>query len=132
MIQPNREELAWAAGFFDGEGNCRKKTPYRRDPQAKQIPLLSISQTDRRVLDRFKAAVFGVGKVYGPYRPKTPRSRPYWSYTTSNFGAALAVVAALWPFLGEVKRQQISAAFKQYYNTPKRKTGPKRKEATAG
>ena len=58
-LEFDREELAWAAGFFDGEG-CFCFS------EAGQYVCVSITQTEREPLDRFERAV-GLGKVNGPY-----------------------------------------------------------------
>ena len=65
---PDREELAWAAGFFDGEG-CFSYTEKAR------YGVATITQADIRPLDRFKTAV-RVGNVYGPYDKKYPVACP--------------------------------------------------------
>jgi hypothetical protein len=64
----DREELAWAAGFFDGEG-CFSYS------EAGQYVCISITQSERHPLDRFCEAV-GTGKVHGPYRQ---HQRDRWS-----------------------------------------------------
>jgi len=79
-------ELAWAAGFFDGEG-CVSVS--RTLATAEPVIQLSVSQVQREPLDRFAAAV-GVGKVYGPYTKKSkPRAKPcyQWSITGSDADA---------------------------------------------
>ena len=62
------EELAWAAGLFDGEGSTsasdRWSTPHLRVPQS--------GQAEPEVLMRFLAIV-GVGSIKGP-RIQTPSS----------------------------------------------------------
>ena len=96
------EELAWAAGFFDGEGCFSwRKT---RDPRGKV--LVTITQVDPEVLEKFKAAV-GVGNVLGPYnrRPDDLGQRPYWLYRVQGRGAT-KVALDMWPWLGTVKRLQ--------------------------
>jgi hypothetical protein len=96
-----REELAWAAGFFDGEG-CVSLDKY--------APRIHMPQIDRRVLERFQSAVMGLGSITGPYanRNWTPRYR----YTTGGLEATQAVIAMLWQWLGPVKREQASRAFR--------------------
>lgn len=94
-----REELAWAAGLFDGEGSASNN---RRTATTSSIKL-SVGQKDRRVLDRFHAAV-GVGTVYGP------RAGMYY-YQAHSLESVQAVVAMLWQWLSPVKRGQISDAF---------------------
>jgi hypothetical protein len=97
-------ELAWAAGFFDGEGHVGASTK-RRDIY------LAISQVDRRVLDRFRSAV-GVGAVHGPYEHRSMKRRlneqPRFYFQTQNYQHVQAIVAMLWRWLSPVKRDQAS------------------------
>jgi hypothetical protein len=110
-IQINREELAWAAGFFDGEGTSRA-TPsrYKRGDKVQGVQLhLSIGQCDRDVLDRFKKAVLNLGFVYGPYQKKN-RDKPYYAFHSQGFEQTQAIMAMLWPFLSDIKRAQAKKA----------------------
>lgn len=94
-------ELAWAAGFFDGEG-CTTAHVVRR-PQYNKVYrslALEVVQKDRRPLDRFAQAL-GLGKIYGPYRSQ--REMHLWRARAADAEAALAL---LWPFLSEPKREQ--------------------------
>lgn len=102
-----REELAWAAGFFDGEGCCRARRhgTLAKTPRRFQL-VLDVSQKDRRVLDRFRRAV-GVGAVYGPYRAP---HRVQYHFATTDFEACQAVIAMLWSWLGPLKREQARVA----------------------
>ena len=94
-------ELAWAAGFFDGEG-C---ISFAKAGEHRQL-IMCIGQNDPRVLERFKAAV-GVGTINGPHvRPSRPNSKPYWQWRTSGHVSVQKTVELLWPYLDEVKRQQ--------------------------
>jgi hypothetical protein len=88
-------ELAWAAGFFDGEGCFHAKLANNKS--AKRIPCASISQKHREVLDRFCKAV-GVGKVYGPY------AHGIYRYVAVRQDANV-VATKLWPYLGSLKKQ---------------------------
>lgn len=65
------EEIAWAAGLFEGEGTIT---------QSSGIVNLRVTSTDGDVLDRF-AEVVGAGKVYGPYvyaKPDGRRRKPFY------------------------------------------------------
>jgi hypothetical protein len=107
MFIPNREELAWAAGFYDGEGSLSIS------PANNTTIKMDISQNDRDVLDRFYNAVGGRGKVYGPYgryRPNDLSNNPYWVFVVSNFQDAQAVIVMIWPFLSTIKRAQAAKA----------------------
>jgi hypothetical protein len=104
-----REELSWAAGFFDGEGCC--STAYKNNR-----PLLLVGQHyDPVCLIRFQKAVLGVGKIYGPYSYSTRKNNgPSYMWRTTNFEHSQAVVAMLWKFLSEPKRAAIEEAFIDY------------------
>lgn len=101
-------ELAWAAGFFDGEGSTSKRN------QKKMIPVLTIGQIDTRVLERFKAAVkFGV--IYGPFLKKArPDLRPQYNYQSGNFEQTQQVLASLWGYLSPQKKEQAIRIFTEY------------------
>lgn len=102
-----REELAWAAGFFDGEGMIRAYAGHKNTAPALMV---RISQVDRRPLDRLHAAISGLGKIYGPKAPQSPRSSPYYTLSFTTFEAAQAAVAMLWPFLSPPKKEDAARA----------------------
>lgn len=95
-----RVALAWAAGFFDGDG-CFSLT------RASRYPCVSITQQHPEVLLRFAEAV-GLGKLYGPYRhrTKTLSTKPFCVLRVHGFAEVQAVAAMLWPWLGDMKRRQ--------------------------
>ena len=100
-LRPNREEVAWAAGFFDGEG-CFSYS------EASVYVAVSIGQTEREPLDRFRAVV-GVGKVNGPYdraHPKRLSKKPQYVYQAYGVEKVQAIMAMLWFWLGTTKRMQ--------------------------
>jgi hypothetical protein len=102
----HREELAWAAGLWDGEGCCGCYGRYDGGKKKRKASYwhirINISQHDREVLDRFAAAV-GVGKVYGPYRGTV------WHFQCVGKNAEI-VIEKIWPWLSEPKRRQIEGA----------------------
>jgi len=104
-----REELAWAAGFFDGEGSVslvHSKTRISRGI------VLSIGQTNPGVLTRFKDSV-GVGRVHGPYPPTTSNRKPTWRFLASSYKDVQAIVAMMWPWLDPIKRNQATRCLKE-------------------
>ncbi len=112
MIEINREELAWAAGLWDGEGNARVMDYPKR---YMFYPMLQMAQTDRRVLDRFQKAVGGLGnKIGGPYQSNQPNKTPWFRWYTNNFEQAQAVMAMLYQFLSPVKQEQCLQMLKDY------------------
>jgi hypothetical protein len=104
----DRHELAWAAGFFDGEGwaNAVAQTGRRaRQPHAQ------INQSDDKgvpeVLERFRRVV-GVGRIGGPER-KPNRLDRYW-WIASSRPDVNRVAELLDPWLGDVKRAAFASA----------------------
>jgi hypothetical protein len=112
---PDREELAWAAGFFDGEG-CFSFAERAR------YGVATIGQTDVQALERFRHAV-GVGTIYGPYDYKYPgrmSKRPWWNDRAHRREHLQAIVTMLWFKLGPIKRQQALVVLRSYRNTCRR------------
>jgi hypothetical protein len=98
----DREKLAWAAGFFDGEGcfSFTDKAAYAS---------VSIVQVERRPLERFQDAIGGLGTIYGPYfklYPGRMSKQPWHQYRAYRREHVQAIAALLWFKLGETKRQQ--------------------------
>jgi len=126
-------ELAWAAGFFDGEGHIAYKRGARNnDPQRyiwKNI-ILEIAQKDRFVLDRFQKAV-NCGAVYGPYRNgANDKNKGFYSYryVASSFYKIRDAVNLMWPWLSPLKRIQAEEAITGWLNEPRMRVGRKRGE----
>jgi len=113
-IRLPREDLAWAAGFFDGEGHVSCPNPQ------KGRMLLSVGQTDTRPLERLQQ-LFGVGAIYGPFTKD--RRKPYWQWSIQNFEEVQYVIAAMWPWL-TVKKEQATLALTTLANKPRRPPPP--------
>lgn len=93
-------ELAWAAGFFDGEGGStagviRTTTRLR----------LHVTQNDRRPLNRFMKAIGGVGSIHGPI-PRYKGSSPNYKWELGHREKVYSVMKLLWPYLSEPKKEQ--------------------------
>jgi len=102
-------ELAWAAGFYDGEGSisCTSNNgnPFTRVQ-------LSIGQKNdgdaiATVLTRFQKAV-GVGKIYR--KTRIGREIDQHQYIVCDKKGVQKVIHALWPYLSPVKKRQIDVA----------------------
>jgi hypothetical protein len=96
-----REELAWAAGFFDGEGHVGfvERTC---DMQ------IGISQNTRDVLIRFRAAV-GRGSVTGPYhKARGGAKNPHYRFSVRGKGVT-ETMNRLLEWLSTPKREQYHA-----------------------
>lgn len=104
-------ELAWAAGFFDGEGSVftRHTARHKGGTTGKDYPLttveMSMSQIRIEPIARFLKAV-GVGKQAGPYQQKNVKGKPYWRWSTAGRPSAHRVLSILWPYLSLPKQEQ--------------------------
>lgn len=104
----DRTELAWAAGFWDGEGSAYLSGV--RDRPTKQ-PHARINQSSTTgipgVLTRFQRVV-GLGAVQGPYL-KDGRE-PLYRWEISRRSEVALLLEQLAPYLGQVKRVQMHLA----------------------
>lgn len=129
----NAIELAWAAGFFDGEGNFRWNQGAPRPNRTRTYGTLraQLAQIDRRVLDRFCGAV-GVGKVRGPYLKKGRGNPDYFVYSASG-REAVHVFNVLEPYLSPIKQAQWHEAYVKFEEQEQRPLLPLgRKRKTNG
>jgi hypothetical protein len=110
-------ELAWAAGFFDGEGH----TGYVRSRSAGGSGggggvQMTVPQTETTTLVRFHAAVRGLGRV--SERSQHYRDHPNWSsrwdWRCWRKDDVHAVFDMLDPYLSRPKRAQVFRAFALY------------------
>src|SRR5437867_13383764 len=108
----DRFELAWAAGFFDGEGWANAVAQEGR--KTKQ-PQARINQADPNgvpeVLLRFQRAVGGLGRIGGPYVMEG-RDDLYWWQISSRADVEL-LHHLLLPWLGQVKLREFAVALER-------------------
>jgi hypothetical protein len=104
----DEHELAWAAGFFDGDGwaalvRTRRRKRGQPYAQINQGSLTGIPE----VLVRFRAAV-GVGRIGGP-KIEEGRQPLYW-WVASSRGDVARTGALIGPWLSHEKREQFTSA----------------------
>jgi hypothetical protein len=111
MTQCSRLELAWAAGFFDGEGSA----------SVCGTIVITIGQVNRENLFRFQRAV-GIGIVSRAYNKGGKPISFYRAYSD----AAFAVYRKLSPYLSQEKQDQfLKAAIRYCFRTVRnRKDNP--------
>jgi hypothetical protein len=110
MISVDTHELAWAAGFFDGEGSVFWRGQIRKEL------CLTVAQADIRPLIRFANAV-GFPGVRGPYIPRNMNGKSYYVYSVNSHVRVQAIVAMLWKFLSEPKQSQAEIALMSALST---------------
>lgn len=101
-MQRNRtaEQVAWAAGLFEGEGYMTGGRPPSR-PNRVQV-VVGLAMKDRDIVERF-AAVAGCGSI-----SERPPAKENWSlifdWRVSEAEKVRDVVSLLLPFMGERRR----------------------------
>jgi len=127
----NRENLAWAAGLFEGEGSFSAGLYSRKHlvsgaTRKYQSIQANLRMTDEDVVRRF-GAIVGVGSVHGPYHhpsPTRPNVKPFWMWQAAGFQQVQAIIAMLWAWLG-CRRRDRAAEVLQFARTNRRaKTQP--------
>src|SRR5689334_25276809 len=97
-----RENLAWAAGLFEGEGSITI---------TKSGAVLVVNMTDKDVLERF-SAILGMGKLYGPIKPRIAHHKEQWLWKVGAAHETQAVLAAFWCFLGSRRKARAEEAIR--------------------
>lgn len=98
----SRENLAWAAGLFDGEG-CIHQMP------TGQIEL-RLKMADEDVVRRF-AAIVGAGVVSQGEHPKKLNHRQMWTWRCSRRIDTMPILYALYEWLGDRRQAKIREVF---------------------
>lgn len=96
---PSAEEVAWAAGLFEGEGWFTAGRSIGKAGVRRVTGQAGLASTDKDVLDRF-ARIVGVGRV----NPKIPNGyghKAQWVWMAQSIAEFAYVVNLLGPFLGE-------------------------------
>lgn len=103
----DRTDLAWAAGFWDGEGSAYLTGGSGRRTKQPQARINQSSTTGvPEVLIRFQRIV-GLGRIRGPQLSEG--REPLYQWTVSSRADVLTTYRALAPWLGPVKRDQFVA-----------------------
>ena len=91
-------EVAWAAGFFEGEGTITASNGRL---------VVRLNNTDPEPVYQF-AKILGFGDVYGPYHYDARdgyERKPFWVWLAVEY-EALDVIELLWPWLTPRRRGQ--------------------------
>ena len=98
-----REEIAWVAGIFEGEGTILNS----RNGIGNPVVRVSLHMTDKDIVDRF-AAIFPFGRrCVRPGRLSMVTGvtgKESWVWQTSNAEYVQAFLAMVWPWLGERRK----------------------------
>jgi hypothetical protein len=103
-------ELAWAAGFFDGEGSVGRYASGRsfNKENPPTYPKVGIHNTDIELLERFRLAV-GLGSIDGPMIKKVGH-KPIYKYRVDGQAKVISIYLLLKPYLGAAKSRDFENA----------------------
>jgi len=93
------EDLAWAAGFFDGEGYIGMAI----GKYGVQFHVVA-AQTEKSVMERF-GQIVGGGNVYLQKNHRKSNWRPLWTWSTGKKTDAVHALKSLLPYLYTKKSQ---------------------------
>lgn len=99
------QEVAWAAGLFEGEG-CFIFVTSRRDGRVWTYLNVGLGMTDRDVVERFRV-IMGVGSISFESR-KHATHKDMHNWQVSNRRDVAIAVALLEPFLGERRTARLN------------------------
>ena len=114
-------ELAWSAGFLDGEGSYGMQIAHRRGQKDQYSFRIQAAQVYREPLDRLQAALGG--NVTGPYGPYSMNKQPYYSWCISGYAEAKQALLKLLPFHSSIKAEQGLQAWGLFLEMQARKAG---------
>lgn len=105
-----RENLAWAAGIFEGEGCINHFSS--KNPRSCRLQLY---MTDLDVMERF-CQIAGVGEVELCVAPSRLRGgrKPIYVWRISNWDEWYPFAVAMWPWLGERRRAALKEAIERW------------------
>ena len=113
------EELAWAGGFFDGEGSTYLEK--HRTHAGHFVPRLYVPQSSEvgiaPELIRLKSALGDIGAISG-VRPGRGNWKPHRRWRVCSLAAVQLGLHLLWPFIGEVKRSQAQLVMQVIHSQP--------------
>lgn len=102
------QQLGWVAGIVEGEG-CISTTATPRINHVYIYPLVKVGMADEDVIRRL-AEWTGLGRVSGPHLPPVRAKaghKPQWHWNVNKIAHVEALCSALWPLLGERRRDQV-------------------------
>ncbi len=95
------DDLAWAAGLFEGEGSIVCNLIHNRNNSYRTS--VSMSSSDKDVLEKFTEIVER-GTVLGPYKSKYPNRKDKYDWAVQNYSDCLFVLGQLYPHLCERRK----------------------------
>lgn len=109
------DDLAWIAGFLEGEGYFLTETSERGYIRV----LIGVTSTDLDVLEKLQHLV-PEGSICGPYTPAATSfgSKPHWKWRLGARGLVVELSEQLRPLMGERRQGQIDVLLEHHRTHP--------------
>ena len=109
-MEPTPEQVAYAAGLFEGEGSIDRS----KHASGKYVyPRLQIAMVDREPLDRFQS-IMG-GRLHGPYKHRRRKGsqkwKVYWKWSVNGWADFDRVMILMRPWLSPRRLAQADAVW---------------------
>lgn len=106
-----REEIAWAAGLFEGEG-CISISKPKSGSKFNQNRIVQLSMTDKDVVDKFHNLIgFGLRYEFDPSK-RNPTWKIRYDWKVYKAEHVQAFLAAIWCFLCERRKKKATEAIR--------------------
>lgn len=103
------EDVAWAAGLFEGEGWF--EVVYSKTiPGAARGLRIGVGSTDRDVLEKLQGIFPGTIRLRKARPTAYPTAKPFWVWTVATRDEVTRIIELLLPWLGERRRSQAETA----------------------
>jgi hypothetical protein len=108
MINLDTHELAWCAGFFDGEGS----TTIQKNGTGGSHIYIRVGQKEKELLIRFNKAINNCGRIYYDehYDNRNARKASIYRLVIYDFEHTQHIMCLMWKWLGPFKKEQYRKA----------------------
>lgn len=126
----NKADIAWFAGFFEGEGCVRLGSQtHKKNGRDYGTPILDICQVNKEPLSKC-VKIFPDSHLYGPYKYSNNR-QPHYKFTVCGRDNIEGIFRLIKPYLSVKRCEQFSSTFiahDKLQDRPRLKSGPKPKK----
>lgn len=110
----DREQLAWAAGLFEGEGTFSTRNGKNGGKRDRGL-VAKLKMADEDVVRKFYNTI-GTGHMTGPYPCDGAGRKPLWIWQTGSFEGVQHTMISLYEWLQSRRRLKILELLTSYHS----------------